>query len=161
MRSATVISILLTVFALAGCDQFSQPQNFDDCILKHMDGVTSDKAALLITRSCRKKFPKGSAERKRARDLSFLELVNLTGRAGLDYGSYYSGSIYNGNKNITITSVTIRITGKSGKKSNTREYTDEVSIPPLSTADFGMNIIRGDKGTDYSWGIVSARGYRK
>lgn len=33
------------------------PSDYDECILKHMKGVTSDVAAKLIRRSCREKFP--------------------------------------------------------------------------------------------------------
>jgi len=161
MKRSAFNSVLLAAFLVAGCDQFSQPKNFDDCILKHMDGVTSDKAALLINRSCREKFPGGSEEEKRSRDLTYAELSKLTGRASLSFGNYYSGSLYNGNEGITVTSVTIRVTTKLGEVETTREYTDEVTIPPLSTKDFGVNIVVGDEGTDYSWGINGARGYRK
>lgn len=156
-----IIACSAVVLALSGCDQLAAPKTFDDCILKHMDGVTSDKAAVLINRSCREKFPEGSEEKQRSRELAYDELKNLTGRAGLSFGNYYSGSLYNGNEDITITSVTIKITGKLGIASTSREYTDDVTIPPLNTKDFGVNIVVGDDGTEYSWGITGARGYRR
>lgn len=161
MRRAIWCSLIFTAVFLAGCDQFSQSKNLDDCILKHMDGVTSDKAALLINRSCREKFPEGSEAKRRSRDLSYIEQSKLTGRAGLSFGNYYSGSIYNGNEDIIVTSVTIRVTGKLGDKTTPRDYADNVTIPPLSTRDFGVNIVVGDEGAEYSWGIMGARGYRK
>lgn len=33
------------------------PSNYEECILKNMKGVASDKAAMVIMRVCRKKFP--------------------------------------------------------------------------------------------------------
>lgn len=157
LRRATLLLMIL----LTGCDQFSQPKNFDDCILKHMEGVTSDQAAKLIYRSCRAKFPADSIEKREIRDLTGPELSKLTGSAGLILQSYYGGSIYNGNKDITVTSVTIQISGTLGESTTSRDYTDEVTVPPLSTREFGVNIVGGDEGTYYSWSINSARGYGK
>lgn len=86
-------------------------------------------------------------------------MSQVTGRAGLGYGNYYSGNIYNGNKNITIAEISVSITTTIGDKKVSRTYTDDVHIPPQTTADFGFSIVKGDEGADYSWGIVGARGY--
>ena len=65
MRNFIATSVLL-VGALfvanapqARADLFG-PDNYDECILESMKGVTSDVAARLIHRSCRNKFPKES-----------------------------------------------------------------------------------------------------
>lgn len=160
MKKSLCRFVLLTFLILAGCDQLSEPRTFDDCILKNMKGVTSDHAAVLINRSCREKFPQGSTEREKSRTLTSLEIGNLTGRAGLSYGNHYSGSMYNGNRDITVTSVTIRVSGKLRESDTSRDYTVDVTIPPLSTQTFRFNIVEGDEGTEYSWSIIGARGYR-
>ena len=160
MKQTICCALMLTAIALSGCDKLFQSKNFDDCILNHMDGVTSDKAALAIHRSCREKFPEGSEERQRSRDLTYMELSHLDGRAGLEYDEY-KGSIYNGNEDIAVTSVTIAVIGELDNKKTSRGYTSEVTIPPLSTKDFKVKIVVGDEGSKYSWNITGARGYRK
>lgn len=144
---------------LSGCDQISAPKDYDDCILKNMGGVDSDLGASEIRRSCRKKFPEGSEFKNRIRVLEPWEVYSITGRAGLEYGNRYSGSLYNGNKNITVTSVKVRVTTKIAKGENSREYRVKVNIPPETTSDFDFDIIVGDKGSEYSWGVIGGSGY--
>jgi len=40
---------------LSSCEK--TPANFDDCVIKNMEGVRSDVAAVSIRRSCENKFP--------------------------------------------------------------------------------------------------------
>jgi len=140
----------------------SEPKNFDDCILKHVKAGMSDSAANLLFRTCRNKFPdKTKIEESTVppdRQLSINEISLLAGRAALDYGDEYSGSIYNGNSNLTLTQLDITvITTISGKKTP-YVYRDEVSIPPKSTGRFSFKIIVGDKDASYSWSISSVKG---
>lgn len=135
------------------------PSDYDECILESMKGVTSDVAARQIAASCRKKFPPEEKKKKKSKKLGYSELSKLTGKAGLGYGNYFSGNIYNGNKEITITEISVRVTTTNNGKKVSRTYTDEVTIAPQTTADFGFSIIKGDKDADYSWGILGARGY--
>jgi hypothetical protein len=51
------------------------PENYDQCILENMKGVTSDVAAGQIAFSCRKEFP---AEEKTSEPLSPEELEKIT-----------------------------------------------------------------------------------
>jgi len=153
VRASTLM--LLSCVPLFGCDRVD---NFDDCILKHMENVTSDSAAASIHRSCREKFPRVSKTIP-SRTLDPWEFHSLTGRAGLAYGNTYSGNAYNGNPEITITRIRFRVTATVGEETTVREYWDEVLIPPLETRDFSFDIVVGDKGAEYSWGIVGAEGY--
>jgi len=154
-------SFLLVVLAtsVAGCDQLFGHRTFDDCILQNMKGATSDIAARAIHKSCREKFPEGAEAVAKSDDLEPWQVAALTGRAGLNYGNSYSGSIYNGNQDITITQVRVEVTTKSDGKSIARTYTADVTIPPLSTRDFSFDVVTGDKGADYSWNISGAKGY--
>ncbi|NLY15344.1 MAG: hypothetical protein GXZ05_03045 [Gammaproteobacteria bacterium] len=158
MKFKLLFSVL--IFSLFGCDQITSPKDYDDCILKNMRGVDSDLGAAQIRSSCRKKFPKESEYRNKERDLDYREIAAVTGRAGLSYGNRYSGSLYNGNKDITVTSVNVRVSSKVGENEISREYQVKVNIPPQTTSDFGFDIIVGDKGAEYSWGLVGGKGYK-
>ena len=159
-RRAYVFSLLLFV-GLASTETqagWFGPRNYDECILESMKGASSDLAAQAIIRSCREKFPEKKKEEKKVRDLSADELGQLTGRA-VDYGSYFSGHLHNGNNLVTITQLSISVTTKIGGQEVTQRYTSEVNIPSNGTGKFGFRIITGDQGEKYSWSIVGARGY--
>ena len=152
-----MIGLFLTLPAEAG---LFGPSNYDECITESMKGVTSDVAARAIIKSCRKRFPKKQKKCPPSRDLSNEQLSKITGRAGLSFGNYYAGDLYNGNRDFTITEISVNVTTKIGGKKVQSEYLDNVHIPPLTSGDFGFKIIVGDKDADYSWGIVEAKGYK-
>lgn len=161
MRNKVVAIVVLAVFCMplvANAGWFG-PSDYGECILESMKGVTSDKAAILIARSCREKFPDKPKDKPKTRSLSYDELSKLPGKAGHDFGNRFSGNIYNGNTNVTVTNISISVTTKIDGKEVTRTYTDEVNIAPQTTADFGFNIVTGDKDAKYSWGISGAQGY--
>ncbi|WP_126445461.1 hypothetical protein [Sulfuricystis multivorans] len=149
---------LLSVPAASFAGWFG-PSNYDECILESMKGVTSDVAARMVARSCREKFPDKPKAQPRSRELNSSELDQITGRAGISFGDYFGGTLYNGNGGITISQITVVATTKEGKKDVSRTYVTDVSIPPQTTADFHFIIVKGDEGSDYSWGIVAGRGY--
>lgn len=45
-----------TVSATAGAGWFG-PSNYDECILEHLKGVSSDMGARMVAASCAKQFP--------------------------------------------------------------------------------------------------------
>ncbi|RZB30377.1 MAG: hypothetical protein SRB1_02657 [Desulfobacteraceae bacterium Eth-SRB1] len=69
----------------------------------------------------------------------------------MSFDNYYSGHIYNGNKDLTVAEISFSVTTTIGGEETSRMYTDDVNIPPQTTADFGFNIVKGDKDADYSW----------
>jgi hypothetical protein len=99
------------------------------------------------------------AARAIVRQLNAQEISALSGRAQLSYGSVYSARLYNGNKNITVTSVVAEIITKVGDKKTQRTYTAAVTLPPLSTSDVSFDLFV-DQGTAYEWNIVGAQGYQ-
>ena len=151
-------AIAMVVFA-AGCDQLFGADSFDDCILKNMRGVTSDAAAAQIRRSCREKFSENVEQKAKSHELKPWEVAAITGRAGLGYGTRYSGNLYNGNKDITVTQVQVQVTTKEGGKEVSRVYTADITLPPQTAKDFGFDIVVGDQGSDHSWTITNARGF--
>lgn len=162
-REKLAAGAFAALLVAAGCDQLAQPQNVDDCVLKHMGGVGSDRAAEFIRHSCRENFPDtGTGDGTEPTDslLTDAELSKLTGRFGV-FGGQYGGTIHNGNADVTVTSMTFTVTATRGENAESREYKDEVTIPPLTARDFSVNIVPGDEGTEYSWDLASARGTRK
>lgn len=151
--------LILFCFALISCEQ--EPQNYDDCILKYLKADMNQRAVNAVIYSCRNKFAE-SEESDNTNQVEFQlnqgQLAKLTGRAGLGYGKYYSGTIYNGNDNIVLNEVEISITITNGNDVVTRKYVDDVSIEPNSTGDFGFDIIVGEEGSNYSWAITGAIG---
>ena len=135
------------------------PSNYDECILDSMKGTTGDLAAQLIAKSCRKKFPVKPEPVIPSRDLSSDKISQITGRAGISYGNSYSGNLYNGNSGVTVTQVTLSISCSIAKKNVTRNYYVDVNIPPLTTKDFTISIVAGDAGAEYTWSVISAKGY--
>ena len=90
-------------------------------------------------------------------NLSQDEIAQINGRAGLNYGNRYSGNLYNGNSNVTLEQVTIDISTSFNGIKQTRTYSIDVNIPPLTTNEFGIDIVVGDAGAEYQWSIISAR----
>ncbi len=135
--------------------------NFDECILESMKGVTSDTAAGAIHRACREKFPiKGPSDSPVPPEV----VSQLDGRGGYSYG-YFKGTIYNGNKGWTITQLTIVLRPKSKSKTSDqvrpdKEYNVNVTVPPLANVEF-IESVANDGATDFEWRISSARGYQK
>jgi hypothetical protein len=92
------------------------------------------------------------------------QLAMITGRAGpMSVGSpHFLGSLYNGNESITLAEVVILVTSKQKKDdlSTSREYRVGVNVPPKSADDFSFTILVGNSGAEYSWNIVSAKGFK-
>jgi hypothetical protein len=77
-RLFTVICLLIWMPIPAMGGWFG-PSNYEECILKNMKGVTSDKAVLEIRKACRAKFPRKVEEKYL--DVPMRILKNVTGEA--------------------------------------------------------------------------------
>ncbi|MGY6509060.1 hypothetical protein ACXIUH_08830 [Vibrio parahaemolyticus] len=144
---------------LGGCDQVFGPKDYDDCILQNMKGVNSDLGAKQIAHSCRVKFVDKPKVIHKERSLTLSELWEI-GRTGFGvYNNAYLGSLYNGNADITITSLLIEITESKSGSDISRKYLVKHKIKPLTTEDFSVDIITRGEGAKYWWKIVSAKGY--
>jgi len=133
------------------------PSNYDECVLNSMKGVTSDTAAGLIARSCRKKYPEDKVK-KNVRSLSEGELKNLTGR-GAPYRDYFSVDLLNSNSKVTVSQVTVAVITRIGGKEVTNLYDSDIDIGPNKTGNVFVKFIQGDAGAKYSWTIYAAKGF--
>ena len=180
------VSFLFLAMLLPGLAGATTPSDYDGCILESMKGVKSDLAAKSIIRSCRNKFPDTPNRIKKIeplsipdipalvtipdrpnrtmefRSLSIEETSQLVGKIrfrGRSLFGNFSCRIYNGNENITVSEITIRITTKVDGKDATMVYKNDVNIGPQTAVSFGLEALEGDKDADYSWSIESAKGY--
>lgn len=148
-------------FPIAATAGWFGATNYGECVLESMKGVTSDAAAAAINRACRAKYPvKGPSDS----EVPVSVVSQLDGRAGYSYG-FFKGAIYNGNKDWTITQLTILLSPKSKDKSldqarRAKEYNVNVSIPPLMNVEFIESVV-SDGSNEFDWNISSARGYKK
>lgn len=161
------VAVAVVVFSATPCRAgLFGPSNYDECVLKHMKGVTSDEAAKTIRRSCRDQFasenvitPSGGSP------LPADVLFKITGHAGSNGYRFY-GNIYNGNKEWTVSRITVRITQKPGDKKTKniqtippQDYNIDILVSPLTTTNFEIAIDRSD--TNIEWEIVEARGLKR
>jgi hypothetical protein len=155
-KSVIALIAVLALLSISGCG----PRDYDECVLKAMKGVTSDFAARAIVKSCRDKFP---GRKQQDAQLPAEALLRLAGHGQVKDGSF-SGNIYNGNSDWTVTQVTIKLTPYSPPNDPfdallaTREYNADVNAAPLTNRRLYFSV--DAPLADYSWSISRARGYR-
>ncbi len=156
-----IVAIFYPLCAVAG---WFGPSSYEECVLKNMKGVTSDKAAIFINISCREKFPvkenpdefeKMFGESLAQRNLNPEEVSKLS-ISVVDYNSYetsYKCNVYNGNTSITVSLVIVDIPGSS----STKKYAVPVQVKPQSASSVWIKTMPGEsKGT--LWRIAGATG---
>lgn len=132
--------------------------DYDDCILLYMGGVSSDVAARAIHKSCEEQSKKSSLQNI---ELPPDSLSKLAG-SGSIYTDKFNGKIYNGNPDWIITRITMQFTPDSeqldSKSSASRNYAVDVNIAPWTIEDFSFSIIEPE--LSYSWSIVKLQGIK-
>lgn len=88
------------------------------------------------------------------RDLSTSERGNLTGSALKWSGSSIEGTLYNGNSNVTVTSIRLQLEYESGK---TRQYECSCYVAPFTSGTLFENILDENENVK-GWTIVGAKG---
>ncbi len=136
------------------------PGGYDQCLQESMKGITSDRAAAIAMRACRKESP---GNRVTEADLPADAFSKLVTHAGFGYG-IFSGSIYNGNRDYTITQITIvlapmRKKEAAGASVEGKEYHIDLSLEPFTKGALSMPIL-SDNTLEYSWRLTTARGYK-
>ena len=177
-RLFTVICLLvwMPIPAMGG---WFGPSNYDECILEHMKGVTSDKAVLEIRKACRAKFPKKPIKKPKLRDVPKKVLKDITGNAWFEdkahtnvpYMYNFYAELNNNNAKWTISEVKIRIFDKATKTyeyilshegsdwirwDDTKEWE---GLPPFKSKRFPFFVKKAP--AEWEWDIVGAKGYRK
>lgn len=135
------------------------PDNYAQCI-KAAKKAAGNTAASEAARSCLEKF---SGEVPEDENLTAEALGKLDTDGGFGYG-IFSGSIYNGNSDYTVTQITLLLTPMGKELSaetslDTREYNVEVALEPLTKGALSMALISGG-AREFSWSLTKARGYK-
>lgn len=133
---------------------------YDQCIQESMKGITSDRAAAIAMHSCREKLAEMELH---GAPLPPDALGKLIIHAGFGYG-IFSGSIYNGNSEYTVTQITILLTPTGKMKPaeasvDGKEYDIDLTVRPFTKSALSMPIL-SDNTQEYSWEITKASGYR-
>lgn len=152
------------------------PSNYEECILKNMKGVTSDKAVLEIRKACRAKFPKKPIKKPKIRDVPKKVLEDITGDAwfvdtvhpNAPYSYNFFARLRNDNAKWTITEVKIRIFDKATKKYeyilSGASWIDMFDPVPEVLSPFGserFTFFVKKVPAEWEWTIVKAKGYRE
>lgn len=170
-NSFFLLCLALPVNAYSG---WFGPKDFDECIIEGMKGVQSDVAAKLVYQSCLKKFPPPKAKEPEKTTMPSEAQEKLTGRAGMGPYGYFSGNIYNGNSDWTVTELIININEKDWmnktinyiKDNNNKpkprmdKYKIEVVIPPYTNNDFSISV-DWPRDKPNEWNIYKALGYKQ
>jgi hypothetical protein len=90
-------------------------------------------------------------------------LNKLVVHAGFGWG-IFSGTIFNGNKDYTVTGITVLLTPATNSKSelipsNGREYNIALALEPFAKGSLSMPV-PSDNTLEYIWQITKARGYK-
>lgn len=164
---SSVTQTLLGLFPLAllvspdlPATSLPDPGGYDQCVQESMKGITSDRSAAIAMHSCREKSLEGKFTDD---DLPADAFGKLVTHAGFGYG-VFSGTIYNGNSDYTVTQVTIAIAPAGPKKAagvsvGSKEYNIELTVQPLAKGALSMPI-PSDNTLEYSWSVVKGRGYK-
>jgi len=168
-----ILYLYMCVFIMVPTTAFAGwfgPSDYDECIIEGMKGVQSDVAARLVRQSCLKKFPPQKDKTPKSEKIPQDSKENLSGHTGIGSLGYFSGNIYNGNSDWTVTELIINISEKDWfeKAINKKEgapdprmdkYRIEVTILPYTSKDFTISV-DWPKDEPYEWNIYEARGYK-
>lgn len=152
--AATLSVGFLLGIGLSSCSRKSS--SYEDCILNSVKQGMNEAAVRAVTQACAAKFVQPTQEEALKRP----ELALLDGRAGLDYGNHFSGTLYNGLADRTITELEITVTTTIGGASTSKVYVTNVSIGPKSAGNFGFDIVVGDSGATYDWNVTGGKAVR-
>jgi len=163
----TATQTLIAIFALVllippdlSARSLPDPDSYDQCVLESTKGITGNKGAEIARRACREKFP---GRKFHDAELAPEALGKLIIHAGFGYG-IFSGSIYNGNSDYTVTQITIllapmRKKEAAGASVDGKEYNIDLSLQPFTKGALSMPI-PSDNTLEYSWKLATARGYK-
>jgi hypothetical protein len=94
------------------------------------------------------------------RALTAAELEKVTGLVGIRNDGALCGDLYNGNREVSVTEVELRVVSFAGADSTARSYLygpADWAIAPLGTRKFCIGFLLEDD-ENFTWGIVAARG---
>lgn len=152
------LAILASIIFISPVQSDASPtglSNFTHCLKESRKSLGSTSVQE-ISRICREQFPK---KRPKDRDLPSDVLNRLDADGGPAYGTF-SGSLFNGNADYTITQVTLHLTPIQPEiPLITNEYLIDMNVAPLTKSALSV-ALKSDITREFSWRLINARGYR-
>ena len=156
---AVTVSFLILAMLLPGLAGAAAVSKYDECILELIKDIKGDKALAIALPSIRNLCHDKTKPKSKA--LSNEEMRQLQ-KAMTPYCSSwnFSGEIYNGNSNVTVSEIVFEITATINGKRVARLYREEVTIKPYTVAPVSFRALECEEDIKiFSWGINSAKGY--
>lgn len=147
-----IVSLFLLTPLLSGC--FSE--SYDECILKNVKPGLSDEGVLYVQAACLNKTASQASDKpcsKRALSAEELSKLSKTAQVYPD-SRLLEISVYNGNKELFISSVTVELIKKNGDSQ--RYMLSNTDISPLSDKKLAKSIPSVDPTTIAKAIIVDA-----
>ncbi|MDE0404281.1 MAG: hypothetical protein OXI53_03115 [Nitrospira sp.] len=154
------VSFLILAMLLPGLAGGAVPSDYDECILELIKDVNGAQALALALPSIENVCRDKTGHKSKA--LSNEEMRQLQGKAKAHYCSSedFSGEIYNGNSNVTVSEIVFEITATIDERKVTRLYRKDVTIKPQTAVPVYFRALECDKSIKItSWGLNSAKGY--
>lgn len=148
---ATATTAICLATLITGCSPEPKVVTYEDCVLQSVGEASTNQQILQVRRSCYAKFP----AYLRGRELAEAELREITGRGALNGSNGFDVTLYNGNPHLTVRYVVVEI--RNGEAAS-RQYSEGVTIPPLSTARLTLQLLPSAEETIINWSIDRARG---
>ena len=162
VRHSILLALLVVFIPLANAKDAADEKMDQQCGAPSMKEATGSHATGESRNACAQLLVSGKPGTSELPPGAFEK---LDVHAGFGWG-IFSGTLYNGNSDYAVTSVTVRLTptttgnGKSdGELPKGNEYDIELSAQPLSKTALSMPI-PSDNTLEYSWKIVKAKGYK-
>jgi hypothetical protein len=159
--SLTIWSLTLAISLSAFAPSHAAaPGDYNQCIDRSAKGKSGHNTASATEAGCEQRSENVGTEEL---DLPTHALARLDVSAGFGWG-IFSGTIFNGNKDYAITSITVLLTPPTNNKSaqtlgNGREYDIALALEPLTKGSLSMPV-PSDNTLEYTWKITKARGYK-
>ncbi len=155
-----IFALVLLISPDLSARSLPDPGSYDQCVLESMKGIMGNSTAEMTRRACREKFPDTKFHDA---ELAPEVLGRLVIHAGFGYG-IFSGSIYNGNSDYTVSQITILLAPMREKKSaevsvDGKKYNINLTVQPLTKSALSMPI-PSDNTLEYTWTLINAHGYK-
>ena len=156
-KQSIVVAVIIGFSAPAQAALFG-PENYDECILESMKGVTSNVAASAIMKACRSKFP---AAAPAAEIMPPDALRRIAANVTIN-GTKLSGTVQNGNSTWTVTSLTFALIPKAKENQLGAWFTAEafpvaVKLGPMSSGEVAVTV---EAIAEPLWRITAAQGIK-
>lgn len=156
------VTLFFLVLTSSSCG--TEPQSYDDCILKHLSRPVTKSATEALIEACQSKFPEKIPFRQDLQVLPETEIAKLNGQFRVGSG-VSTGTLYNGTDSWTVLEMTILVwessdtPGLFDDQLFGKRYKVKLESAPLTNTSFSLQTNSFDS-TGYKWRIAEAKGVK-